>query len=122
MNPVPDTGHRRAAAMALAAALAIIAVVLAVLLSTSAGSPPPVAAPASTPSASSPPGSSPSGSAAMPFPSHTTGTATPAPPEEGQTPVQPPATVPPPWEYYLSDPEQEPDPANWQTKVVWPAA
>lgn len=26
------------------------------------------------------------------------------------------------WEYYLSDPEQEPDPAKWQTKVVWPAA
>jgi effector-binding domain-containing protein len=26
------------------------------------------------------------------------------------------------WEYYLSDPEQEPDPAKWQTKVVWPTA
>ncbi|MFJ6078335.1 GyrI-like domain-containing protein [Pseudarthrobacter sp. NPDC092419] len=26
------------------------------------------------------------------------------------------------WEYYLSGPEQEPDPAKWQTKVVWPAA
>jgi effector-binding domain-containing protein len=26
------------------------------------------------------------------------------------------------WEYYLSDPEKEPDPAKWQTRVVWPAA
>jgi AraC family transcriptional regulator len=24
------------------------------------------------------------------------------------------------WEYYLSDPEKEPDPAKWQTRVVWP--
>ncbi|PNI09735.1 AraC family transcriptional regulator [Arthrobacter sp. AFG7.2] len=26
------------------------------------------------------------------------------------------------WEYYLSDPEQEPDPAKWQTRVIWPLA
>jgi effector-binding domain-containing protein len=26
------------------------------------------------------------------------------------------------WEYYLSDPEKQPDPATWQTKVVWPVA
>ncbi|MDT0194059.1 GyrI-like domain-containing protein [Arthrobacter sp. AB6] len=26
------------------------------------------------------------------------------------------------WEYYLSDPEAEPDPAKWQTRVVWPIA
>ena len=26
------------------------------------------------------------------------------------------------WEYYLSDPEAEPDPAKWQTRVVWPVA
>lgn len=24
------------------------------------------------------------------------------------------------WEFYLSDPEKEPDPAKWQTRVVWP--
>ena len=24
------------------------------------------------------------------------------------------------WEFYLSDPETEPDPAKWQTRVVWP--
>ena len=26
------------------------------------------------------------------------------------------------WEYYLSDPETEPDPAKRQTRVVWPVA
>ena len=26
------------------------------------------------------------------------------------------------WEYYLSDPEKQPDPATWQTRVVWPVA
>lgn len=26
------------------------------------------------------------------------------------------------WEYYLSDPETEPDPAKWQTRVIWPIA
>lgn len=26
------------------------------------------------------------------------------------------------WEYYLTDPEAEPDPAKWQTRVVWPVA
>ena len=26
------------------------------------------------------------------------------------------------WEYYLSDPETEPDPAKWQTRVIWPVA
>lgn len=26
------------------------------------------------------------------------------------------------WEYYLSDPETEPDPTKWQTRVVWPVA
>ena len=26
------------------------------------------------------------------------------------------------WEYYLTDPEQQPDPATWQTRVVWPVA
>jgi effector-binding domain-containing protein len=25
-----------------------------------------------------------------------------------------------PWEIYLSDPQQEPDPATWRTEVVWP--
>lgn len=25
-----------------------------------------------------------------------------------------------PWEEYLSDPEREPDPATWRTRVVWP--
>ncbi|MDH3293170.1 MAG: GyrI-like domain-containing protein [Acidimicrobiia bacterium] len=24
------------------------------------------------------------------------------------------------WEYYLTDPQAEPDPAKWETKVVWP--
>ena len=24
------------------------------------------------------------------------------------------------WEYYLSDPAAEPDPAMWKTLVVWP--
>ena len=24
------------------------------------------------------------------------------------------------WEFYLSDPEREPDPGKWQTRVVWP--
>ena len=26
------------------------------------------------------------------------------------------------WEYYLTDPEAEPDPAKWQTRVCWPVA
>lgn len=26
------------------------------------------------------------------------------------------------WEYYLTDPEQQPDPATWQTRVIWPVA
>lgn len=26
------------------------------------------------------------------------------------------------WEYYLSDPAAEPDPAKWKTLVVWPVA
>ena len=26
------------------------------------------------------------------------------------------------WEYYLSDPREQPDPATWQTRVVWPVA
>ncbi|MBP1137578.1 effector-binding domain-containing protein [Arthrobacter sp. PvP023] len=26
------------------------------------------------------------------------------------------------WEYYLSDPAKEPDPATWKTLVVWPVA
>lgn len=26
------------------------------------------------------------------------------------------------WEYYLSDPDKEPDPAAWQTRVVWPVS
>lgn len=26
------------------------------------------------------------------------------------------------WEFYLSDPVREPDPATWQTRVVWPVA
>ncbi|MCB5273782.1 hypothetical protein BJG92_01306 [Arthrobacter sp. SO5] len=26
------------------------------------------------------------------------------------------------WEYYLSDPAREPDPAAWKTLVVWPVA
>ena len=25
------------------------------------------------------------------------------------------------WEVYLSDPEQEPDPATWRTQIFWPA-
>lgn len=25
-----------------------------------------------------------------------------------------------PWEVYLTDPGQEPDPAKWQTEVIWP--
>jgi effector-binding domain-containing protein len=24
------------------------------------------------------------------------------------------------WEVYLTDPEQEPDPARWQTEIYWP--
>jgi len=36
--------------------------------------------------------------------------------EEGATPA---GIV---WEYYLSDPEKQPDPATWQTRVVWPVA
>ena len=26
----------------------------------------------------------------------------------------------PMWEYYLSDPQSEPDPATWRTRIVWP--
>jgi effector-binding domain-containing protein len=26
------------------------------------------------------------------------------------------------WECYLSDPEAEPDPARWRTRIVWPVA
>lgn len=26
------------------------------------------------------------------------------------------------WEFYLTDPSEEPDSAKWQTKVVWPVA
>ena len=26
------------------------------------------------------------------------------------------------WEYCLSDPEKEPDPTTWQTRVVWPVS
>lgn len=26
------------------------------------------------------------------------------------------------WEFYLTDPAEEPDPAKWETKVVWPVA
>jgi hypothetical protein len=26
------------------------------------------------------------------------------------------------WEYYLSDPAAEPDPAKWKTLIVWPVA
>lgn len=26
------------------------------------------------------------------------------------------------WEFYLTDPENEPDPAKWQTRVVRPTA
>lgn len=26
------------------------------------------------------------------------------------------------WEYYLNGPSDEPDPQNWQTRVVWPVA
>lgn len=33
---------------------------------------------------------------------------------EGQTPSD---TM---WEFYLSDPEKDPDPATWLTRVVWP--
>jgi effector-binding domain-containing protein len=32
---------------------------------------------------------------------------------------QPSSTM---WEYYLSDPETEPDPSTWRTRVVWPEA
>jgi effector-binding domain-containing protein len=33
--------------------------------------------------------------------------------------VQPSAVM---WEYYLTDPGEEPDPAKWQTRVCWPVA
>ena len=36
--------------------------------------------------------------------------------EQGLTPA------PAMWEEYLSDPGQEPDPARWRTRVVWPLA
>jgi len=26
------------------------------------------------------------------------------------------------WEYYLSDPAAEPDPATWKTLIIWPVA
>lgn len=26
------------------------------------------------------------------------------------------------WEYYLTDPQKQPDPGTWQTRVVWPIA
>ena len=26
------------------------------------------------------------------------------------------------WESYVSDPEEEPDPATWETRIVWPLA
>jgi len=34
----------------------------------------------------------------------------------GQTPSE---TM---WEVYLNGPATEPDPQNWQTRIVWPAA
>lgn len=26
------------------------------------------------------------------------------------------------WEFYMTDPDAEPDPANWRTRVIWPTA
>lgn len=26
------------------------------------------------------------------------------------------------WESYLTDPEEEPDPAKWETRISWPVA
>ena len=26
------------------------------------------------------------------------------------------------WEFYVTDPETEPDPAKWRTRVIWPTA
>lgn len=95
-DPLPGNGRRRTAAIALAAALVLVAVVLAVLLQRPAGSPQPPAVPSpgtgtgtATSGAASPTPSSPS---ATPPPPAPTGTETP---EAGQTPVQPPVTVPP---------------------------
>lgn len=93
-DPLPGNGRRRTAAIALVAALVLVAVVLAVLLQRPAESPEPAAGPspgtsAATSSAASPTPSSPSATPPPPAPA---GTETP---EAGQTPVQPPVTVPP---------------------------
>lgn len=28
----------------------------------------------------------------------------------------------PPWEAYITDPAEHPDPANWRTEIYWPVA
>ncbi|KIC67970.1 polysaccharide deacetylase family protein [Pseudarthrobacter phenanthrenivorans] len=85
---VPDGGaRRRAPAVALAVALVVLAVVLALLLPARTAGPP-----SSSPSTSAPVSGQPSG---------TTGPSFSPPPSEtdtseaGQTPVEPPVTVPP---------------------------
>ena len=30
--------------------------------------------------------------------------------------------VGPPWESYITDPAEHPDPANWRTEIYWPVA
>ncbi len=27
-----------------------------------------------------------------------------------------------PWEWYVTDPAEHPDPADWRTEIYWPAA
>ncbi|MGN8130691.1 polysaccharide deacetylase family protein [Arthrobacter sp. RC1.1 241] len=86
---VPDGGaRRRAPAIVLAVALVVLAVALALLLpARTAG--PPSSSPSTSPAASAQPSGTPGPSFSSP-PPQVTDT-----PEAGQTPVEPPVTVPP---------------------------
>ena len=108
-QPRVGSGRRRVGAVVAALALLALAIVLAVMTATQPGSPP-----SSSPAQTSPGTgtASPSTTAPTPSPSPSptpTGTETP---EAGQTPVQPPVTVPP---FPLPEPPPEttaPTPAD----------
>lgn len=107
-------GRRRVVAIVVALALLALAIVLAVMFRAPAAGPPPSAAP----SGSLSPSPSPEASSATPSPeasSATPQTAEPVgpsteTPEEGQNPVQPPATVPPVPVTPPSEPDAGPGP------------
>ena len=103
MTAAPSgSGRRRVVAVVVALALMALAIALAVMLAAQPGNPPSSAPPSTTPPG---PATSSTAPAPSPTPSPTpsssplpTGTETP---EAGQTPVQPPVTVPP-----ITGPEQ----------------